>query len=55
MTTAPTRDRDRDLDLRADLAVRGVRVEAPVRRTGGAGPSDDGHLVLLGLPTIPST
>lgn len=47
MTTAPTRD----LDLRADLAVRGVRVEAPVRRTGGAGPSDDGHLVLLGLPT----
>jgi radical SAM protein (TIGR04043 family) len=40
-----------DLDLRADLAVRGVRVDAPVQRTGGAGPSDDGHLVLLGLPT----
>lgn len=43
------------LDLRADLAVRGVRVTdpatAPVQRTGGAGPSDDGHLVLLGLPT----
>lgn len=43
-----------DLELRADLAVRGVSVgagQAPVRRTGGAGPSDDGHLVLLGLPT----
>ena len=26
-------------------------MDAPVRRTGGAGPSDDGHLVLLGLPT----
>ena len=40
-----------DLQLKADLAVRGVNVHAPVRRTGGAGPSDDGHLVLLGLPT----
>lgn len=33
---------------RADLAVRGVRVEAPVFRRGGAGPSDDGHLVVDG-------
>ncbi|WP_369069442.1 MSMEG_0568 family radical SAM protein [Kineococcus terrestris] len=34
---------------RADVAVRGVRLAAPVRRTGGAGPSDDGHVVLGGL------
>ena len=34
---------------RADLAVRGVRVAAPVFRRGGAGPSDDGHLVVDGL------
>jgi radical SAM protein (TIGR04043 family) len=36
------------LDTRADLAVRGVRVATPVRRPAGAGPSDDGHLVLDG-------
>lgn len=40
-----------DLRLRAELATRGVRVATPVRRTGGAGPSDDGHVVLMGLPT----
>ncbi len=34
------------LETRVDLAVRGVRVEAPVRRRAGAGPSDDGHLVV---------
>jgi radical SAM protein (TIGR04043 family) len=40
------------IDLRADLAKHGVRVDhAPVQRTGGAGPSDDGHVVLMGLPT----
>jgi radical SAM protein (TIGR04043 family) len=33
---------------RVDIAIRGVRVDAPVRRTGGAGPSDDGHLRLAG-------
>lgn len=38
-----------DLRLRADLAVRGIRVEAPVRRRGGAGPSDDGHVRLDGV------
>ena len=32
------------LPIRADLAVRGVRVAAPVTRQGGAGPSDDGHV-----------
>ena len=36
------------LDTRADLAVRGVRVAAPVRRPAGAGPSDDGHVVIDG-------
>lgn len=38
-----------DVSWRADLAVRGVRVAAPVFRRGGAGPSDDGHLVVDGL------
>jgi radical SAM protein (TIGR04043 family) len=38
------------VDLRADLAVRGVRVAAPVFRRSGAGPSDDGHLLVEGLP-----
>jgi radical SAM protein (TIGR04043 family) len=36
------------IDVRADLAVRGVRVPTPVRRPAGAGPSDDGHLVIDG-------
>jgi radical SAM protein (TIGR04043 family) len=44
---------------RAELAVRGVRVDAPVRRPAGAGPSDDGHLVVDGanaaLPVNPES
>lgn len=32
-----------DLGLRSELAVRGIRGAPPVRRAGGAGPSDDGH------------
>lgn len=32
------------LRRRVELAVTGVRLEAPVARTGGAGPSDDGHV-----------
>ncbi|NIZ89676.1 MSMEG_0568 family radical SAM protein [Kineococcus rubinsiae] len=40
-----------DVRTRVDLAIRGVRLAAPVRRTGGAGPSDDGHVVLDGLAT----
>jgi radical SAM protein (TIGR04043 family) len=36
------------LDIRADMAVRGLRVDAPVARHKGAGPSDDGHLVVDG-------
>jgi radical SAM protein (TIGR04043 family) len=47
------------LGFRADLAVRGVRVATPVRRPAGAGPSDDGHLVIDGanaaLPINPDS
>lgn len=43
---------DEQLDLRADVAVRGVRMDAPtdvpVQRRSGAGPSDDGHLLMGG-------
>lgn len=42
------RDRRRAVERRAELAVRGVRVAAPVFRRGGAGPSDDGHLLVDG-------
>jgi len=42
------------LDTRVDIAIRGVRVEAPVTRRGGAGPSDDGHLTIDGAnATLP--
>ena len=48
-----------DTATRVDLAVRGVRVDAPVRRQQGAGPSDDGHVVLDGenaaLPINPAS
>jgi radical SAM protein (TIGR04043 family) len=40
--------RRREVGRRAELAVRGVRVAAPVFRRGGAGPSDDGHLLVDG-------
>jgi radical SAM protein (TIGR04043 family) len=47
------------LVTRVDIAVRGVRVDAPVRRPAGAGPSDDGHLVVDGanaaLPVNPDS
>lgn len=36
------------VDIRADLAVRGINLAAPVTRHKGAGPSDDGHLVVEG-------
>ena len=39
------------LDVRADIAVRGVRVNTPVRRPAGAGPSHDGHVLLDGSNT----
>ncbi|MEW5810347.1 MAG: MSMEG_0568 family radical SAM protein [Actinomycetota bacterium] len=37
------------VSTRVDLALLGVRGEPPVRRTAGAGPSDDGHLVIDGF------
>jgi radical SAM protein (TIGR04043 family) len=39
---------DSRLGIRVELATRGVRVDAPVRRAKGAGPSDDGHVVIDG-------
>lgn len=39
---------DHSVVTRADLAVRGVRMDAPVHRRAGAGPSDDGHVRLGG-------
>ncbi|HEY9314463.1 MSMEG_0568 family radical SAM protein [Williamsia sp.] len=37
------------LSARVDLALLGVRGSPPLRRTAGAGPSDDGHLIIDGL------
>lgn len=37
------------VSTRVSVALLGVRSEAPVRRTGGAGPSDDGHFAFNGL------
>jgi radical SAM protein (TIGR04043 family) len=37
------------LRTRVDIALQGIRVEAPVHREAGAGPSDDGHVMLGGL------
>ncbi|MDY6997645.1 MAG: MSMEG_0568 family radical SAM protein [Actinomycetota bacterium] len=34
---------------RVDLALLGIRGRPPLRRTAGAGPSDDGHLLIDGL------
>ncbi len=45
---------EESLAVRAEMAVYGVQVDAPVRRTKGAGPSDDGHLVVDGAnATLP--
>jgi radical SAM protein (TIGR04043 family) len=55
--TAPSRAAK--VAARVDIAVHGVRVDAPVRRSKGAGPSDDGHLVVDGanaaLPINPES
>ncbi|MFM9441161.1 MSMEG_0568 family radical SAM protein [Streptomyces acidiscabies] len=44
---------------RAELALRGVALDAPVRRPDGAGPSDDGHVLVDGanaaLPVNPQS
>jgi len=39
------------LTLRSELAVHGLRAVPPLRRQAGAGPSDDGHWLLDGMPT----
>ncbi|EKT83323.1 lipoic acid synthetase [Rhodococcus opacus M213] len=39
-----------DLSTRVDVAVRGIRsLNVPVTRTSGAGPSDDGHVLIGGI------
>ncbi|MGH3778738.1 MAG: MSMEG_0568 family radical SAM protein [Pseudonocardiaceae bacterium] len=47
------------LSTRVDIALQGVRMDAPVRRPQGAGPSDDGHVVIDGanaaLPRNPDS
>ncbi|MEU4895192.1 MSMEG_0568 family radical SAM protein [Streptomyces sp. NPDC044780] len=47
------------ITTRAELALRGVALDAPVRRPDGAGPSDDGHVLVDGanaaLPTNPGS
>lgn len=44
---------------RAELALHGVRTDIPVRRPDGAGPSDDGHVLIEGanaaLPVNPQS
>ena len=37
------------LGTRVEIALRGVRMDAPVRRPDGAGPSDDGHVLVDGI------
>jgi radical SAM protein (TIGR04043 family) len=48
-----------DPAVRVELALTGVRIDAPVQRSKGAGPSDDGHLWLDGgnaaLPINPAS
>jgi radical SAM protein (TIGR04043 family) len=48
-----------DVATRVELALSGVRVDAPVARSKGAGPSDDGHVVIDGrnatLPRNPAS
>jgi len=57
MTTAPTPasvpvgpPRAARLSTRVDVAIQGIRLlDAPVSRRAGAGPSDDGHVLLGGV------
>src|SRR5918997_6550602 len=47
------------MSARVDIALQGVRMDAPVRRPDGAGPSDDGHVLVDGanaaLPRNPDS
>lgn len=61
--TEPMRTERTAVDVRimtrAELALHGVALDAPVRRPDGAGPSDDGHVLVDGanaaLPTNPAS
>lgn len=44
---APT-DNAAHVSTRVNIALLGIRSDAPVRRAGGAGPSDDGHFIVNG-------
>lgn len=46
-SAAPTETASR-VSTRVNIALLGIRSDAPVRRTGGAGPSDDGHFIVNG-------
>ncbi|MEV6072265.1 MSMEG_0568 family radical SAM protein [Nocardia sp. NPDC052001] len=37
-----------EVSTRVDLALLGIRVDVPVQRRSGAGPSDDGHVLIGG-------
>lgn len=47
------------LEVRSELAIHGIKVDAPVRRSGGAGPTGDCHISLNGVaaavPTNPDS
>jgi len=47
------------LKTRVDVAILGMRVDAPVSRQAGAGPSDDGHMMFNGqqaaIPVNPNS
>jgi radical SAM protein (TIGR04043 family) len=59
VTQAPEISAPARASTRVDVAILGVRVDAPVRRRAGAGPSDDGHVLLDGhgaaLPLNPDS
>jgi radical SAM protein (TIGR04043 family) len=59
MTQAPEIAAPSRASTRVDVAILGVRVDAPVSRRAGAGPSDDGHVLLGGhgaaLPLNPDS
>lgn len=48
-TTGSNGDITMTASTRVDLALLGIRGTPPVNRTGGAGPTDDGHLIVDGL------
>lgn len=59
LTSSPDLAASGPLDTRVAVAIRGVRLDAPVRRGPGAGPSGDGHVLLGGrgaaLPLDPTS